>query len=55
MKKLSKILFVLCLVSLFCAVGAIDGNNVSLTIGMIWGGLSVIMLAAFGKVGGLCG
>ena len=55
MKKLSKFLFVLCLISLFMAVGAIDGNNVSLSIGMIWGGLSVIMLAVFGKVGGLCG
>ena len=55
MKKLSKILFVLCLISLFMAVGAIDGGNVSLHIGMVWGGLSVIMLAVFGKVGGLCG
>ena len=55
MKKLSKFLFVLALISLFMAVGAIDGGNVSLTIGMIWGGLSVIMLAVFGKVGGLCG
>ena len=55
MKKLSKLLFVLCLISLFMAVGAIDGNSISLTGGMIWGGLSVIMLAVFGKVGGLCG
>ena len=53
MKKLSKILFVLALISLFMAVGAIDGNNVSLSIGMIWGGLSVIMLAVFGVKAGL--
>ena len=53
MKKLSKILFVLCLVSLFMAAGAIDGGNVSLHIGMVWGGLSVIMLAVFGYTGEL--
>ena len=53
MKKLSKILFILCLISLFMAVGAIDGGNVSLTIGMIWGGVSVVCLGVFGYTGEL--
>lgn len=42
MKKISKVLFVLSFISLFCAVGGMDGGNVSITVGMIWGIVSVI-------------
>jgi len=54
MKKLSKVLFILSFISLFMAVGAMDNGDVTLTVGMIWGVVSVVGAAVFGKLGGLC-
>jgi len=54
MKKISKVLFILAFISLFCAVGAMDNEDVTLTVGMIWGVVSVVGAAVFGKLGGLC-
>ena len=54
MKKLSKILFILCFISLFMAVGGMDNGDVTLTAGMIWGAVSVVGAGVFGKAGGLC-
>ena len=53
MKKLSKILFILCFISLFMAVGGMDNGDVTLTAGMIWGAVSVVGAAVFGYLGGL--
>ena len=54
MKKISKVLFVLSFISLFMAVGGMDGGNVSITVGMVWGMLSVVGAGVFGRMGGLC-
>ncbi len=54
MKKLSKVLFILAFISLFCAVGAMDNGDVTLATGMVWGAISVVGAAVFGKLGGLC-
>ena len=54
MKKLSKLLFILCFISLFMAVGGMDNGDVTLTTGMVWGAISVVGAAVFGKLGGLC-
>lgn len=53
MKKLSKLLFILCFISLFCAVGGMDNGDVTLTVGMVWGAVSVVGAAVFGYLGGL--
>lgn len=54
MKKLSKLLFILSFISLFMAVGGMDNGDVTLATGMVWGAISVVGAAVFGKVGGLC-
>lgn len=54
MKKLSKLLFILCFISLFMAVGGMDNGDVTLATGMVWGAISVVGAAVFGKLGGLC-
>ena len=54
LKKLSKILFVLSFISLFMAVGGMDNGDVTLAVGMVWGGCSVVGAGVFGKLGGLC-
>jgi len=54
MKKISKVLFILAFISLFCAVGAMDNEDVTLTVGMIWGVVSVVGAGVFGYIGGLC-
>ena len=53
MKKLSKVLFILAFISLFCAVGAMDNEDVSITAGMIWGVVSVVSAGVFGYFGEL--
>ena len=53
MKKLSKVLFILAFISLFCAVGAMDNEDVTLTVGMIWGVMSVVSAGVFGYFGEL--
>ena len=53
MKKISKVLFILAFISLFCAVGAMDNEDVTLTIGMIWGVMSVVSAGVFGRIGEL--
>lgn len=53
MKKLSKLLFILSFISLFCAVGGMDNGDVTLTAGMIWGAISVVGAAVFGYLGEL--
>jgi len=53
MKKISKVLFALAFISLFCAVGAMDNGDVTLTVGMIWGVVSVVGAAVFGRIGEL--
>lgn len=54
MKKISKFLFILSFISLFCAVGGMDGGSISITVGMVWGLLSIVGAAVFGRMGGLC-
>ena len=53
MKKLSKVLFILAFISLFMAVGAMDNEDVTLTVGMIWGVMSVVSAGVFGRIGEL--
>jgi hypothetical protein len=53
MKKLSKLLFILSFISLFCAVGGMDNGDVTLTAGMIWGVCSVASAGVFGGKAGL--
>ena len=53
MKKLSKVLFILAFISLFMAVGAMDNEDVTLTVGMIWGVVSVVSAGVFGYFGEL--
>ena len=53
MKKLSRVLFILAFISLFMAVGAMDNEDVTLTVGMIWGVMSVVSAGVFGRIGEL--
>lgn len=53
MKKLSKILFILSFISLFCAVGGMDNGDVTLAVGMVWGAVSVVGAGVFGYLGEL--
>lgn len=53
MKKLSKVLFILAFISLFMAVGAMDNGDVTLTVGMVWGVVSVVGAGVFGRIGEL--
>ena len=53
MKKFSKVLFILAFISLFCAVGAMDNEDVTLTVGMVWGAVSIVGAGVFGYFGEL--